>query len=143
MIRAKLKTVLQTSELSKAIARKKRRILYRLGGYGRQVVKSKLRKKPRKGKKKSDPNEPPYMQTGKFRSGVVFDVDLATDTTRIGVALRSGSGVADTLESGGKSRVKLPDGKKVLATYEPRPYLGPSLEPIEKRTLGLVEEERL
>ena len=122
-----------------------------VGGYGLKVIKSKLGRRPKKKKKgdrkgsseKEIETGPPYLRTGKLKNSIVYRVDPAGESVYIGPLSRSGSKGPDLLEFGGTGKALLPDGKKVIGKYEPRPYLEPCQDIINQKFLEFSEREKL
>jgi len=132
---------LDRPKVLKRVDKKKIVVLRKTGTFTRQDVKKLLGKKGKKKKRRkkgqtqsqagveivsSEPGEPPRKITGLLRDKVFFGLDTTTDTVVIGPQKLGGSRVTEILEFGGRERVALPGGEKVLANYAARPYLGPS-----------------
>lgn len=120
------------NHLSRLIAHNERiirRTLYKVGGYGRAVVKNSFRK--RKGA--SVPPNPPHSHVGSLRDLAAFRVDPRDVTIGVGFKRRRPGGdppVPELLGGGGRvavvSRDRRGRRRRTMAVYKPRPFIGPA-----------------
>lgn len=151
----------------KVIEAKRRRILYRTGGYGRKVVATSMPRKPKKAMWKpyreylQKPvrrgfrvGRPPYRDKGEIKDKAEFAVDLQEGSFLVGVhkhreqnynLLGGISTIPQLFNEGGKQAVEL--GKKVVVLdIKPHPITtyGPSYNKIADafqnniKTIGLT-----
>jgi len=111
------------------VNKKKERILARTGNMGRTVMRTELNRKWTKRKGASKPPRPPLKREGQIYNTVVFGfagggVGAGFDSVVIGPTAFSAAGVTtpQLLNEGGTRVQTLPSGKRVMATYLPRPF---------------------
>jgi len=107
-----------------------RRVLSRFGAFVRQGARTSIRRR----KRISRPGEPPSSHTGLLRRLIFFGYDSREKSVVIGPAPLNGVGRGEggeggeapsLLEHGGTTTLKR-RGRRVRATYRPRPYMGPA-----------------
>ena len=132
--------------MDKAIVRKGKRVLFKLGGYIRKTMRSSMAYKPLG--EKSRPGRPPFAhkQTGApLRKGIRFQVNLNDKSVIIGPDVRPDSKVLSLkplpqlLNEGGVAH----DLKGQTVTIKPRPFLERAYLLGTKEFLRLVEQEKL
>jgi hypothetical protein len=108
-----------------ATDRAARKVLSRFGAFVRTTARHSMRK--RKGV--SEPGSPPSVHVGLLKKLLFFGYDPARKSVVIGPTPLHGTAEAPPLlEYGGRARVKDRKGRSVLATYRPRPFIGPAFE---------------
>lgn len=142
MISLKTRLRIDTGLLRKRWLAKRRKVLYRTGGY---MLKVGIRQPIRSGKKSAAPGATPKSHTKALKKNSAFDVDVEAGEVLVGFtpfpsAVAEGVGgatIPGALFHGGKVRIDTParavtrpDGrqrllapKSVIAQYEPRPAL--------------------
>lgn len=109
----------------------KRKVLSRFGAFVRRTAKSSIRKR----KKTSTPGSPPSSHTGLLKKFILFGYDPGKDSVVIGAKRLGGRGKGDVpslLEYGGTTML-VRRGKRELATYQARPYMGPAYDKEEPK----------
>lgn len=105
------------------VSRAERRVLSRFGAYVRQDAKRRIRRR----KRPSQPEESPTNQTGLFKRHIYFLFDPDRRSVVIGpTRLSTGHDAPATLEYGGPAVVETSDGEPVRVAIEQRPYMGPA-----------------
>jgi hypothetical protein len=108
-----------------ATDRAARKVLSRFGAFVRTTARHSMRK--RKGV--SEPGSPPSVHVGLLKKLLFFGYDAGRKSVVIGPTPLHGTAEAPPLlEYGGRARVKDRKGRSVLATYRPRPFMGPAFE---------------
>jgi hypothetical protein len=108
-----------------ATDRAARKVLSRFGAFVRTTARHSMRK--RKGV--SEPGNPPSVHVGLLKKLLFFGYDAGRKSVVIGPTPLHGTAEAPPLlEYGGRARVKDRKGRNVLATYRPRPFMGPAFE---------------
>jgi len=115
-----------------ATDRAARKVLSRFGAFVRTTARHSIRKR----KAISQPGSPPSSHVGLLRKLIYFGYDAGRKSVVIGPApLHRTAEAPPLLEYGGRAlRKDLPGrqagrkGKNVVATYRPRPYMGPAFE---------------
>jgi len=108
-----------------AVDRTARKVLSRFGAFVRTTARHSLRKR----KAVSQPGDPPSSHVGLLKKLLFFGYDAGRKSVVIGPTPLHGTAEAPPLlEYGGRARVKDRKGKSVLATYRPRPFMGPAFE---------------
>lgn len=134
---------LNFDELRRKIDAGREKALKRGGAIVRGIMRRSIKFK-REGS--SPVGTPPFAHTksGGIRNLIYFEYLPASRSVVVGPALDSGAAsnvapVPGTLETGGRSRIRLPKklakqkGKThVIAVVRPRPFAGPALEAFEK-----------
>jgi hypothetical protein len=87
----------------------------------------------------SKPGEPPRRITGLIRKLTFFGIDKDTDTVVIAPQKFAKSDALDVLNEGGRERLLMPGGKRVTATYEPRPFIEPVRPTVEDKFREQIE----
>jgi hypothetical protein len=102
-----------------------RKVLSRFGAFVRTTARHSLRKR----KAVSQPGDPPSSHVGLLKKLLFFGYDPGRKSVVIGPTPLHGTAEAPPLlEYGGRARVKDRKGRSVLATYRPRPFMGPAFE---------------
>lgn len=115
--------------------RRNRRILFRVGGYARTVMRNSMKR--RKGP--APPGQPPHAHAGQLKNLIRFAVDNAEGSVAAGPIPFSGSDktkhrgtLPALINEGGAATI--PDNRRrakrrrVRVTYKPRPFTDPALE---------------
>ena len=117
------------ARMDAALARGRRRALYRIGAFVRRSARQSIRR----GKSASHPGSPPRTRTGFLRGRILFGVE--TTSVVIGVPLRSTRAGAATgpaaLEYGGRTRILRRIGGRLRrdsVRIRPRPFMRLALE---------------
>lgn len=142
MITFDLKITQQWERLRAANDRLQRRALFRIGGYGRAVMRRSFRK--RKGP--STPPAPPHSHAGQLRDLSAFSVDLAERSVTIGILpFKTKSGpagvVPELLDAGGSQRVTL-RGRQRTARYKARPFVRPAFQATLPKVALFLEQSK-
>ncbi len=101
----------------------KRKELSQFGAFVRQSARTSIRH--RKGT--SPPGKPPYSHEGSLRRKILFGYDPQSESVVVGPLGFRKSDAPHLLEYGGKATIQR-RGKRVRATYKPRPYMGPAFD---------------
>jgi hypothetical protein len=141
-----LKVVVQVvtdfRELRRKAEKAKEKVLKRSGAIVRSIMRNSIKYRA---KGSSPPGSPPYshVKSGGIKNLILFEYDAKTQTVVIGPArdpqtMANVAPVPGTLETGGRSRVRLPPrlrkarGKPTtIATVKARPFAKPALERFE------------
>lgn len=152
MINVEFKMFIDRPGVEKRVNRKRRRVLARSGGYGRQTMRRQMRPAGKKGKK-SKPNEPPRTIVGLIKKMLYFGLADDGESVVIGPAkigqakgnrlLGGKETVPELLNEGGKESLLFPDGKRETVNYEPRPFVDPVRPTIEDFYKQQIEETPL
>lgn len=159
MLTASLRVDLKLRELRRRILAKRRRVLFRVGGYTKSVMANRIRSAK---KKTSKSPSPPKSKTKKLKRGVRFDVEESAGEVHVGfVKFRSdqaeplgGQTVPSVIDRGGRERLHQdgrtvvgPDGKErkieprtVTAEYDERPLVDPVRKPAEDKLRELMRD---
>jgi hypothetical protein len=143
------------------ISAKERKVLSRVGAYGRGAVSKSIRGAGKKSAtQNSKPGSPPHWHVRgreSLKDRIFFGYDSGTASVVIGpekfnsvgrgVRLVGRSSVPELLEKGGVRIVltryekgrKLPKAKTVRQVYKPRPYTGPSTRAFQNTKAKMVE----
>ncbi|MEM9354137.1 MAG: hypothetical protein AAGA92_14095 [Planctomycetota bacterium] len=141
----KLDIALDLRELNRRREVQKRRVLYRMGRYGQQV----LRRLIRRGKKASKPGQPPRARTKKngvksnFKKLARFFVNADDGSVSVGLMDAKfqgtrpdgGKTVAQLLNEGGPAKI---NDAAVPARFRPRPFTDPTLDKAGPRLVEIV-----
>lgn len=110
--------------VQKLMDAKTAKALSRAGAFIRRRARSSIRTR----KRISEPGNPPSSHVGDLKRLIWFAYEPSTQSVVIG-PMRFKQGEAPSLlEFGGKAVRRGIGGKKVLATYRPRPFMGPAME---------------
>lgn len=129
-------TFFDLKNIPKKVDKAAYRVLSKIGAFiwtaARQSIKRPGKKK-RGADRISRPGSPPYSHTGLLKKGILFGFDFESQSVVIGpTKLRDSSEVPQLLEFGGEAmREDRRDGKNMvsfMATYRPRPFMGPAYE---------------
>jgi len=102
-----------------------RKVLSRIGAYIMTAARQSIRTR----KKASPPGSPPSSHVGLLKRGIFFGYDFVSTSVVIGPEPLHGKPIVpQVLEFGGVERLKDRQGKTYVATYEPRPFMGPAYE---------------
>lgn len=137
MIQIQIKPIIEmTTELLESKARKaKEAVLRRSGAISRGI----MRRLIRRGKRKSEPGQPPisHVAKGGIKNLIAWGYDKRTGTVVVGPMRDSSisniNPVPGTLDQGGKSLIRVDDGKgkgkrrRVMAMVRARPFTGEAL----------------
>ena len=108
-----------------AVDRATRKVLSKFGAFVRTTARHSIRKR----KAASRPGEPPSSHVGTLRRLIFFGYDVERKSVVIGpTPFRSEAEAPPLLEYGGRAPRKDRKGKRVTATYRPRPFMGPAFE---------------
>ena len=108
-----------------ATDRATRKVLSKFGAYVRTASRSSIRKR----KAISEPGKPPSSHVGTLRRLIFFGYDTGRRSVVIGPTPFGGKAEAPPLlEYGGRVRRKNRRGRVRMATYRPRPFMGPAFE---------------
>ena len=108
-----------------AVDRATCKVFSKFGAFVRTAAKHSIRKR----KAVSQPGQPPSSHAGHLRRLIFFGYDSARKSVVIGpTPLRGTAEAPPLLEYGGRARRKDRKGRNVLATYRPRPFMGPAFE---------------
>lgn len=173
MLRAAVKVSLKLDELHRRHQRRRSRVLYRTGGFGRRVMQNRIKS----GKKSSKSPNAPKSHTKALKRHCEFAVDERDGSVIIGfVAFRSdhakplgGRTVPQTIDGGGRERLTV-DARTIVKTkigrnsagqftstvtekalpasvieadYQPRPISEPARAPTEQKCLELLRDTPL
>jgi hypothetical protein len=145
MIDVVTKIDLHDKKIEKAVESKKRRVLFKQGGY----LKTTMSRSLRVSKKSSLPGQPPKVRSSNspLRKGIAFAVD--GETVTCGPMIWSASKVMSNsplpalLDKGGTCQQILPNGKTVMEQVLPRPFTKPVFSDGGKKFRELIETEKL
>lgn len=147
MIDAQAIVEIYTQKILKASGDKKRRVLFKLGGYMRTTEARSFRVSA----KYSTPGQPPKVRSSgsPLRQLVAFEVDL--DKERVvtgpmifaGTKLRSSKPLPQLLDQGGSYVQPRPGGEGVMAQMAARPFRGATYQKGLARFQELVAKEQL
>ena len=113
------------SAVTRAVDRGTRKVLSRFGAFVRTGARHSIRKR----KAISEPGSPPSSHVGLLRKLIYFGYDPAKRSVVVGpTPLRGTAEAPPLLEYGGRARRKGRRGKTHVATYRPRPFMGPAFE---------------
>jgi len=108
-----------------AVDRATRKVLSKFGAFVRTTARHSIRKR----KAASKPGEPPSSHVGTLRRLIFFGYDVERRSVVIGpTPFRSEAEAPPLLEYGGHAPRRDRKGKRVTATYRPRPFMGPAFE---------------
>ena len=108
-----------------AVDRGTRKVLSKFGAFVRTTARHSIRKR----KAISEPGRPPSSHTGHLKRLIFFGYDTGRRSVVIGpTPFRGPAEVPGLLEYGGRAVRPDRKGKKVLATYRPRPFMGPAFD---------------
>jgi len=108
-----------------ATDRATRKVLSRFGAYVRTAARSSIRRR----KAVSPPGQPPSSHVGTLRRLIFFGYDTAKRSVVVGPTPFDDKVEAPPLlEYGGRARRKDRRGRVRVATYRPRPFMGPAFE---------------
>jgi hypothetical protein len=108
-----------------AVDRATRKVLSAFGAFVRTTAKHSIRKR----KAVSQPGSPPSSHVGTLKRLIFFGYDPARKSVVIGpTPFRSEVEAPPLLEYGGRALCKDRKGNRVMATYRPRPFMGPAFE---------------
>lgn len=125
MITMKAKSMFFDRKAVKGLMDKRtRQALSRAGAFVRQSARNSIRKR----KAVSKPGQPPSSHAGHLKRLIWFAYDPEKQSVVIGPARFKEGEAPSLLEFGGKATRKRKGGKRVVATYQPRPFMGPALE---------------
>ena len=111
--------------VTSAVDRATRKVLSAFGAFVRTAAKHSIRKR----KAVSQPGQPPSSHVGHLRRLIFFGYDPARKSVVIGpTPFRSEVEAPPLLEYGGRALCKDRKGKRVTATYRPRPFMTPAFE---------------
>jgi hypothetical protein len=114
-----------TKAVMGAVDRATRKVLSKFGAFVRTAAKHSIRKR----KAVSQPGSPPSSHAGHLRRLIFFGYDPTRKSVVIGpTPFRSEAEAPPLLEYGGRAVRANRKGKKVVATYRPRPFMGPAFE---------------
>ena len=103
-----------------------RKVLSKFGAFVRRTAKGSIRNR----RKAAPPGSPPSSHTGLLKKFIFFGFDPGRQSVVIGPARLNQRGRGDApplLEYGGQTTLAR-RGKRVRATYQVRPFLGPAFE---------------
>jgi len=113
-----------------------RKVLSRFGAFVRTTARHSIRK--RKGV--SAPGSPPSSHVGTLKRLIFFGYDLSARSVVIGPApFRSTVEAPPLLEYGGTASRKDRKGRRVVARYAARPFMGPAFEKEKSKLPGMWE----
>jgi hypothetical protein len=124
---------LDRSKVINAVDVATRRVMMRMGGTTRKIARRLIRK-PRSGGQPSRPGKPPRNQTGVLKNSIFFSYEARNMRVVVGPTLQSSRApssipVPQLLEQGGRvQRKDWKTGKRYVANYSARPYMGPALK---------------
>jgi hypothetical protein len=98
--------------------------LSRAGAFIRQRARTSIRSR----KKISEPGQPPSSHVGELKRRIWFAYEPATQSVVIGPMRFKQGEAPGLLEFGGQATRQRRNGEKYVATYRPRPYMGPAME---------------
>jgi hypothetical protein len=102
-----------------------RKVLSKFGAFVRTTAKHSIRKR----KAASAPGSPPSSHVGTLKRLIFFGYDLSARSVVIGPApFRSTVEAPPLLEYGGTASRTDAKGRRVLARYRARPFMGPAFE---------------
>ena len=108
-----------------AVDRATHKVFSRFGAFVRTAAKHSIRKR----KAVSQPGSPPSSHAGHLRRLIFFGYESARKSVVIGpTPFRGPAEAPPLLEYGGKARRRGRKGRMVMATYRPRPFMGPAFE---------------
>lgn len=145
--KAAIKTFFKPDEMIDAVNKAEYKALRHQGGYVMKAARASI-KKPTRKNARSAPGNPPFSQTGRLKSSILFSHDKATNSVVVGAFSfgTKGDAIPGALEHGGtikiaetvfvwekNSRSKMvrkrkKTGRKKVVTVKARPYMGPALE---------------
>ena len=110
--------------VAKAVDKAARRVLSRFGAFVRTGARHSIRKR----KAVSAPGSPPSSHVGLLRKLILFGYDRTRRSVVIGpMPLHRGSDAPQLLEYGGRARRRDRRGRRRIARYRARPFMGPAL----------------
>ena len=113
------------AKVRNAVGKGVRQVLSRFGAFVRTAARSSIRKR----KAISQPGSPPSSHVGTLKRLIYFGYDPTRRSVVIGPTPFHGEAEAPPLlEYGGRARRRGYKGKNVIATYRPRPFMGPAFE---------------
>lgn len=125
------KMFFDTKKVISATDRATRRVFSKFGAFVRTAARSSIRKR----KRISAPGKPPSSHQGLLKKLIFFGYDREKQTVVIGPELLHGkatAGATELLEHGGRTTVRGKRGRRarrrIVATYTPRPFMGPAFE---------------
>lgn len=151
MVDVNFKMFLDRPEILKRIDTKRRRVLFRTGGFGRQVMKRQMRKGGKK-RKQSKPGEAPRTHVGLLRKLIYFGLADDGETVVIGpqytgqsrtTQAAGGKPVPQLLNEGGRAALAFPDGNVETVEYLPRPFIDPVRPTIQEAYENNIKETPL
>ena len=108
-----------------ATDRATRKVLSKFGAYVRTAARSSIRRR----NAVSEPGTPPSSHVGTLRRLIFFGYDTTQRSVVIGPTPFGDTAEAPPLlEYGGRARRKDRRGRVRMATYRPRPFMGPAFE---------------
>mgnify|MGYP001319994058 CR=1 FL=1 len=123
-----------TAKVAKAVSNSTRKVLSKFGAFVRTTARHSIRKR----KAVSQPGQPPSSHVGLLKKLIYFGYDKLRRSVVIGPTALHGAEAPPLLEYGGRTRVKSrtrlrqgyagQEGRNVMATYRPRPFMGPAFE---------------
>lgn len=142
-----IKKFFKPDELIEATRRAEYRGLRHQGGYVMKAARASIVKPARKNAR-SAPGKPPFSQTGRLRSSILFTYDNSSHSVVVGAFSfgSKGNAVPGALEHGGQVKIdetvfaweknsrnkmvrrRKKTGRKKTVTVKARPYMGPALE---------------
>ena len=113
-----------TAKVKKAVSRGTRKVLSKFGAFVRTAARHSIRKR----KAVSEPGQPPSSHVGLLRKLILFGYDRTRRSVVIGpMPLHRGSDAPQLLEYGGRARRRDRRGRRRIARYRARPFMGPAL----------------
>ena len=118
------KLFFDSAAVRKMLDEQSRRALSRAGAFIRQRAKTSIRSR----RTVSAPGSPPSSHTGDLKRLIWFVYDPGSQSVVIGPVRFKQGEAPNLLEFGGTAKRQHRGGKSAIATYRPRPFMGPALE---------------